>query len=322
MPEEIIFRRRNRIKNDVVITSKVLLYGYAHVSDAAKITYQVIDGFDWEDKATKASKGCAWPASETLANIRKTTVRTIERHIKELEQSQLLTRVRRRNKPSILYIEDISQEEIDHYVAEYVETPTDRAKSRGEQSPKTFSITNYTETPSQSRNDKNVGSDEASETTKMSVAYKKENEGKENKINVNEDFNKTNPKRRRKTSSIGDILKTYQLPPPKRITKSEIQLKRDSLAEQLAQDLHDQKSLGCYRVIAEKIPQHVVFQVLSSVKDVAASGKIRKSRGALFVDVIKQYADSHAIDLGFQTEGKALVIETSAQDKLTMAKPT
>ena len=76
MPEEIIFRRRNRIKNDVVITSKVLLYGYAYVSDAAKITYQVIDGFDWEDKATKASKGCAWPASETLANIRKTTVRT------------------------------------------------------------------------------------------------------------------------------------------------------------------------------------------------------------------------------------------------------
>jgi len=80
-----------------------------------------------------------------------------------------------------------------------------------------------------------------------------------NKFNVNEDFNKTNPKKRGKTSSLGEILKTYQLPPPKRITKSEMQLKRDSLAEQLAQGLHDQKSLGCYRVIAEKIPQHVVF---------------------------------------------------------------
>jgi DNA-binding MarR family transcriptional regulator len=301
MPEEIIFRRRNRIKNDVVITSKVLLYGYAYVSDAAKITYQVIDGFDWEDKATKASKGCAWPASETLANIRKTTVRTIERHIKELEKAGLLTRIRRRNKSSILYIEDISQKEINQYIAEYTERLKDRDQSGGEQASETLSTTDYPETPTQSRNDKNVGSGEASETTKMSVAYKKkENELKENKLNVNEDFKKAELKRQGQTSSIGDILKTYQLPPPKRVTQSERRLKRDSVAQQLAQDLNDTKSLGCYRVIAGKIPQHVVFQVLSSVKDVAASGKIHKSRGALFVEIIKRYAGEHRIDLGFQ----------------------
>ncbi len=43
------------------------------------------------------------------------------------------------------------------------------------------------DTPAQFRNDKNVVSREASETTKMSFAYNKENEEKENKTNVNDD---------------------------------------------------------------------------------------------------------------------------------------
>ena len=50
MKEKIVFKRRNRLKKHFVNTSNVLLYGYQNVSDAAKITFQVIDGFDWENK--------------------------------------------------------------------------------------------------------------------------------------------------------------------------------------------------------------------------------------------------------------------------------
>ena len=87
MNDAVIFQRRNRLKRHFVTTSNVLLYGYPPLSDAAKITYQVIDGFDWESKATGDSKGYVFPAVETLATIRHTTVRTIQRHLKEDRKS-------------------------------------------------------------------------------------------------------------------------------------------------------------------------------------------------------------------------------------------
>jgi len=47
--DNVTFRRRNPLKKHFVITSNVLLFGYPHVSDSAKVTYQVIDSFDWQD---------------------------------------------------------------------------------------------------------------------------------------------------------------------------------------------------------------------------------------------------------------------------------
>jgi len=108
MQEAIIFKRRNRLKKHFVNVSNVLLYCYEYVSDAAKITFQVIDGFDWESKETGDSKGYVFPAVETIAKIRHTSARTIQRHILELIKAKLLTRIRQRNKPSILYIEEVS----------------------------------------------------------------------------------------------------------------------------------------------------------------------------------------------------------------------
>ncbi len=72
------------------------------------------------------------------------------------------------------------------------------------------------------------------------------------------------------------------------------------MAQEIADKLDDPKSLGCYRKIAEKIPQEVIFDVLSNVKNVALSGKIRQSRGALFVEIIKKYASGRGIELGFR----------------------
>ena len=117
MTEDIIFRRRNRLKKHFTNTSNVLLYCYEKLSDAAKITFQVIESFDWESNETQDSKGYVFPAVATIAKLRRTSERTIRRHILELIAVKLLTRIRRRNKASILYIEEISLEEEDKYLA-------------------------------------------------------------------------------------------------------------------------------------------------------------------------------------------------------------
>ena len=67
--DNVTFRRRNRLKKHFVITSNVLLFGYSHLSDSAKITYQVIDSFDWQD-GQGLRKGFAYPSVAHLAAIR------------------------------------------------------------------------------------------------------------------------------------------------------------------------------------------------------------------------------------------------------------
>ena len=238
MHEAIIFKRRNRLKKHFVPTSHVLLYCYSKVSDAAKITYQVIDSFDWESKETDDSKGYAFPATEKLATIRKTTKRTIQRHIRELESAGLLTRQRRRYKPSILYIEDVSDEEIATYFATFVDTPA------------APSLEKEHDTPAQFRNDIFVVSTTHQETTFLSLLYmdmKEDELKKENENNVN--GNKAPV--RGGVSSVAAIMKQFDMvgksAPPKTTKykkKPEQEVRRDYYAMQLADELHDQKALA------------------------------------------------------------------------------
>lgn len=108
---------------------------------------------------------------------------------------------------------------------------------------------------------------------------------------------------------ISDILKRFDtvLPkaavPRKPKSKPDDVAQRDYYAEPLAEELQDQKSLGCFRLIAQKVPQSVIFEILAAVKDAGQEGRIRKSRGALFVDLVKSYCEKHQIDLGFQYAG-------------------
>jgi len=302
MNEDLIFIKRNRVKNEFVNTSKVLLYCYKQLSDAAKITFQIIDGFDWESKETGDSKGYVFPAVDTIARLRNISARTIRRHIVELIKVKLLTRIRRRNKASILYIEDVSKEE----EQKYFDLINPKAPSQPVQLEK--------EDRQKSRTDKNVHSEKAGERTKMSIAYMKENEKKENEINVNANFKKSDEKKRHGMQGMKDIMKrfdTVQPPPvpenkiPKKSPakrKPEEKIKRDYFAEQIATELQDEKSLGCYRIIAEKVPQPIIFETLGSVKELWREGKIKKSRGALFVDIIKQYCNKKHIDLAFSEQ--------------------
>ena len=108
--ENVTFRRRNKLKKRFVITDKVLLYGYPGLSDGAKLTYLVLDGFDWEDEAG-LRKGFAFPSKAHLAEIRGLDERTVQRHVQELEGAGLVTREGRSGQTNIYWIEDASEEE-------------------------------------------------------------------------------------------------------------------------------------------------------------------------------------------------------------------
>jgi DNA-binding transcriptional ArsR family regulator len=116
--DNVTFRRRNRLKKHFVITSNVLLFGYMHVSDSAKLTYQVIDSFDWQD-GQGLRKGFAYPSVAHLAAIRAVTDRTVQRHIEELVDAGLLTKEERPGQTNILYIEDVSDAEARQYAERY-----------------------------------------------------------------------------------------------------------------------------------------------------------------------------------------------------------
>jgi hypothetical protein len=96
----------------------VLLFGYQNVSDGAKLTYQVIDSFDWSD-AAGLRKGFAHPSLGRLAKMRGVEKRSIRRHLAELEGVSLITRQERPGKPSLLIIEDPSERETESYLRNF-----------------------------------------------------------------------------------------------------------------------------------------------------------------------------------------------------------
>jgi hypothetical protein len=77
--EDFQMRHRRRLRHDYTTTPNVLLYGYEGMSDGARITYQVVDSFDWPD-AGGLRKGFAYPSTQTVANIRGVDKKTVIRH--------------------------------------------------------------------------------------------------------------------------------------------------------------------------------------------------------------------------------------------------
>jgi hypothetical protein len=53
--------------------------------------------------------------------------------------------------------------------------------------------------------------------------------------------------------------------------------------------LHDEHSLGFYRKVAQTVPEHRVFEALSEVRLAAREGRVRTSKGALFVGLMKPH---------------------------------
>lgn len=81
--------RRARLTAHSTAISNVVLLGYARLSDGARLTYMVLESYDWPDK-DGFSKGRCWPSIETIATARGKSYDTVARHLKELEAAGLI----------------------------------------------------------------------------------------------------------------------------------------------------------------------------------------------------------------------------------------
>lgn len=81
--------RRVRLTAHSTTISNAVLLGYPKLSDGAKLTYMVLESYDWPDK-DGYSKGKCWPSIETIATTRGKSYDTVARHLKELETAGLI----------------------------------------------------------------------------------------------------------------------------------------------------------------------------------------------------------------------------------------
>jgi len=75
---------------------------------------------------------------------------------------------------------------------------------------------------------------------------------------------------------------------------------KELLAKEIAEELEDNHSLGAFRTIVDKISEQQIRIFLSIIKDTHLTGKIKKSRGAMFVSPAKAYAGKNNINLNFR----------------------
>ncbi len=81
----------------------------------------------------------------------------------------------------------------------------------------------------------------------------------------------------------------------KKTNKEKRSPQKEYLAQEMAEQLNDDHSLGFYRKVVDLVPENLIFQALSEVKDAALTGRVKKSKAALFNSVIKSKALEHNI---------------------------
>jgi len=75
---------------------------------------------------------------------------------------------------------------------------------------------------------------------------------------------------------------------------------KELLAKEIAEELGDNHSLGAFRTVVDKISEQQIRIFLSIIKDTHLTGKIKKSRGAMFISLAKAHAVKNNINLNFR----------------------
>ena len=78
---------------------------------------------------------------------------------------------------------------------------------------------------------------------------------------------------------------------------------KEYLAQEMAEKLDDDHSLGFYRKVVDTMPESLIFQALSEVKDAYLTGRVKKSKAALFTSVIQSKALEHNIKFDVKKTG-------------------
>ena len=271
--ENFNIRHRSVKRENYTRTSNTLLFGYRGVSDSAKITYQVIDAFDWTDKEG-SRKGFAFPTLARLASLRGTTDRTIRRHLAELEASGLLTRRARPGYSSLLVIEDPSADRPERYLDALNPDP-DGGEPDGRDGDDDFS-----ETP-----DKIV----RPPRTFLSASHIQQRiQTEESKNNVDQ----TPVEQRRGegggSTHISSTLQRRALELRAQRTTTADQ-RADVLANEMCDVLGDPTSRAFFLVVARTVPAHAIYETLGQVKETAREGRVKVTKGAMFTHLIGEF---------------------------------
>jgi DNA-binding MarR family transcriptional regulator len=126
--------------------SNVVLFQYKELSDGAKLTYIILESYDWSD-GNGMSKGRCWPSIETLAEARGKSYDTILRHLKELEKAKLI-RIesgQERGTTNCYWLLEPSQTETEQYTQRFEQ----KAKTVIQQQPTQEHVTTSRETATQ-----------------------------------------------------------------------------------------------------------------------------------------------------------------------------
>jgi hypothetical protein len=79
---------------------------------------------------------------------------------------------------------------------------------------------------------------------------------------------------------------------------------KEFFAKDLAEQLNDDHSLGFYRKVVDTMPENLIWQALSEVKDAHLMGRVKKSKAALFNSVIQNKAKENNINFNVKKTGK------------------
>jgi DNA-binding transcriptional regulator YhcF (GntR family) len=90
------------------------------------------------------------------------------------------------------------------------------------------------------------------------------------------------------------VVEEYHGPNRYRLREKEL------LAKEIAEELEDDHSLGAFHVVVDKISEQRIRIFLSIVKDTHLTGKIKKSRGAMFISLAQAYAGKNNLNLNFK----------------------
>ena len=107
-------------------------------------------------------------------------------------------------------------------------------------------------------------------------------------------FGKENSADQKDGFSLTGVSKIY--PESKRYRLRE----NEFLIQEIAEVLDDSHSLGAFRTVVDKIPKQQIRMFLSIIKDTYLTGRIKKSRGAMFISLAKDYAKKNNINLNFK----------------------
>ena len=75
---------------------------------------------------------------------------------------------------------------------------------------------------------------------------------------------------------------------------------KELLANEIADVLEDDHSLGAFRTIVDEIPEQQIRIFLSIIKDTQITGRIKNNRGAMFISLAKAYTGKNNINLNFK----------------------